>query len=199
MPMSTLPANIVPLPQQRRRALPWTLGLGAFGLALSLTATSAYLPPLLGRFTDSRTLIALVLGSEGLFALTLPVLIAPCSVRCQPPLGRRRPFMLVALLPMGFCLALVAFMPSLWLMTLILLAFFFAYYVYEPPYRGLYPDLLPRAAYGRAQGVQHLLRGLAIGVGLVGGGFLFDIWNPAPFLITAVGTVIACGAAAVFV
>ena len=50
-------------------------------------------------------------------------------------------------------------MPSLWLMTLILLAFFFAYYVYEPPYRGLYPDLLPQSEYGRAQGVQHLLRG----------------------------------------
>ena len=50
-------------------------------------------------------------------------------------------------------------------MTLILLAFFFAYYVYEPPYRGLYPDLLPQSEYGRAQGVQHLLRGLAIGVG----------------------------------
>ena len=48
--------------------------------------------------------------------------------------------MLAALGPLGFCLALVAFMPSLWTTTLIVLAFFFAYYVYEPPYRGLYPD-----------------------------------------------------------
>ena len=37
--------------------------------------------------------------------------------------------------------------------------FFFAYYVYEPPYRGLYPDLLPERVFGRAQGVQHLFRG----------------------------------------
>src|SRR5436190_18970210 len=199
MAMSTLPANIVQLPQQRRRALPWTLGLGAFGLALSLTATSAYLPPLLGRFTDSRTLIAVVLGSEGLFALTLPLVTGPWSDIFQTPLGRRRPFMLVALGPMAFCLALVAFMPSLWLMTLVLLAFFFAYYVYEPPYRGLYPDLLPQSEYGRAQGVQHLLRGLAIGAGLIGGGLLFDAWQPAPFLIASIGTVAACGAAIVFV
>ena len=35
--------------------LPWVLGLGAFGLAFSITTTAAYLPPLLGRFTDSRT------------------------------------------------------------------------------------------------------------------------------------------------
>ncbi len=197
--MSTLRANIVQLPQQRNRSLPWTLGLGAFGLALSLTATSAYLPPLLGQFTDSRALIAVVLGSEGLFALTLPLVTGPWSDTFQTPLGRRRPFMLVALAPMGFCLALVAFMPSLWLMTLILLAFFSAYYVYEPPYRGLYPDLLPPSEYGRAQGIQHVLRGLAIGTGLIGGGLLFDAWHPAPFLITAFVSVAACGATIVFV
>ena len=47
--------------------------------------------------------------------------------------------MLAALGPMGFCLLLMPFMPNLWTTTLIVLAFFFAYYVYEPPYRGLYP------------------------------------------------------------
>src|SRR5580765_8021421 len=126
--MSTQSAKVVPLPT-RPRSLPWTLGLGAFGLALSLTTTSAYLPPLLGKFTDSRTLIAVILGSEGIFALTLPLVIGPWSDTFQTPMGRRRPFMLVGLGPMGFCLALVTFMPSLWLMTLILLGFFFAYYL----------------------------------------------------------------------
>jgi MFS family permease len=196
--MSTIPARILPLPR-RKRGLAWTLGLGAFGLAFSLTTTSAYLPPLLGKFTDSRTLIAVILGSEGIFALTLPLVIGPWSDTFQTPMGRRRPFMLVGLGPMGFCLALVAFMPKLWLMTLILLGFFFAYYLYEPPYRGLYPDLLPASQYGRAQGVQHLLRGIAIGAGLIGGGLLFGVWHPAPFIITAFGTVAACGAAIVFV
>src|SRR3954447_227814 len=199
MPMSTLPANIVPLPQQRRRALPWTLGFGAFGLALSLTATSAYLPPLLRQFTDSRALIAVVLGSEGLFALTLPLVTGPWSDTFQTPLGRRRPFMLVARAPLAFCLPVVAFMPSLWLMTLILLAFFFPYYVYEPPYRGLYPDLLPPSEYGRAQGIQHVLRGLALGTALVGGGFLLKAWHAAPFMLAAFVTTGACGAAILFV
>ena len=39
----------------------------------------------------------------------------------------------------------MAFMPNLWTTTLLVFAFFFAYYVYEPPYRGLYPDLLPES------------------------------------------------------
>ena len=41
------------------------LGLGAFGLAFSITTTAAYLPPLLEKFTDSGTLIGLVLGGRG--------------------------------------------------------------------------------------------------------------------------------------
>jgi MFS family permease len=190
--------EIVHLPTARR-GLVWSLGLGAFGLAFSITITAAYLPPLLGRFTGSTVLIAAVIAAEGLFAIALPLVIGPWSDTFHTPLGRRRPFMLVALGPMAFCLALMAFMPNFWTTAMLVFAFFFAYYVYEPPYRGLYPDLLPRGIYGRAQSVQHLLRGLALGTALVGGGFLFHVWKPSPFLLAAVVCVAACGAAIVFV
>ena len=182
-----------------RRGLVWILGLGAFGLAFSITTTAAYLPPLLERFTDSNTMIAAVLASEGVFALTLPLVIGPWSDTFQTPMGRRRPFMLAALGPMGFCLAILAFMPNIWTVTLIVLAFFCAYYVYEPPYRGLYPDVLHESMYGRSQGVQHVMRGIALGVALVGGGFLFKVWHPAPFLLAAVVTTAACGATVLLV
>jgi maltose/moltooligosaccharide transporter len=181
-----------------RGAPVWTLGLGAFGLAFSLTTTAAYLPRLLKGFTDSTSLIGLVLGAEGAFALTLPLVIGPWSDTFHTPLGRRRPFMLAAIGPLGFCLALVAFMPSLWTMALLVFAFFFAYYVYEPPYRGLYPDLLPESVYGRAQGVQHLLRGLALGAALIGGAGLFHLWKAAPFLVSALVVVGACSVPIVF-
>ena len=98
--------------------------------------------------------------------------------------------MLVAVGPMTFALALLAFMPNLWTTALMLSALFFAYYVYEPPYRGLYPDVLPESVFGRAQGVQHVLRGVAIGGALIGGGYLFHAWHPAPFLVAA--GVVAC-------
>lgn len=177
-----------------QRRLFWILGFGAFGLAFSITTTAAYLPPLLHRFTDSGTLIGLVLGAEGVFALLLSPVIGPWSDSFHTPLGRRRPFMLAALGPLGFCLLLMAFMPNLWTTTLIVLAFFFAYYVYEPPYRGLYPDLLPPQTYGRAQGVQHVLRGIALGAALVGGGFLLKAWHAAPFVLAAFVTTAACAA-----
>jgi MFS family permease len=181
------------------RWLPWGLGLGAFGLAFSITTTAAYLPPLLSRFTDSGTLIGLVLGAEGVFAIALSPVIGPWSDTFHTPLGRRRPFMLAAVGPLAFTLLLMPFMPNLWTTTLIVLAFFFAYYVYEPPYRGLYPDLLPESMYGRAQGIQHVMRGIALGSALVGGGFLLKAWQPGPFVLAAFVTAAACGATILFV
>jgi MFS family permease len=115
------------------------------------------------------------------------------------PFGRRRPFMLLALGPMAVTLALVAFMHSLGSAALALFGFFFAYYIYEPPYRGLYPDRLPDTYFGRAQGVQHLYRGAALGGALVGGGFLLEVWEPFPFVLAAGITLAACGAVVVLV
>jgi MFS family permease len=176
-----------------RNRLVWTLGLGAFGLAFSITTTSAYLAPLLGRFTDSRTVIAGIISAEGIFALGMSLVIGPWSDSFHTPLGRRRPFMLIALPGLAGALALMGLMPSLWTTTLVVLAFYIAYYIYEPPYRGLYPDLLDESMYGRAQGVQHLLRGAALGIALVAGSQLFDVWHAAPFIVAAVVTTFACG------
>ena len=43
------------------------------------------------------------------------------------------------------------------------------------------------------------MRGIALGIALVGGGFLFKVWHPAPFLLAAVATTAACGACILFV
>lgn len=106
--------------------------------------------------------------------------------------------MLVALGPLAFCLALLAFMPNLWTTALLVFAFFFAYYVYEPPYRGLYPDLLPARLFGRAQSAQHVMRGLALGTALIGGSALFGVWEAWPFLVAAVVVTLACAAPVLF-
>jgi MFS family permease len=189
---------LVAVPPVRRRLL-WTLGLGAFGLSFSLTTTAAYLPPLLSRFTDSGGLIGVILGAEGVFALVISPVVGPWSDTFHTPLGRRRPFMVVALGPIGFSLLLMPFMPNLWTTAVVVMTFFFAYYVYETPYRGLYPDLLSADSFGRSQGIQHIQRGIAIGVALVGGGFLFKAWKPSPFLLAAVLTTTACGLAILLV
>jgi Na+/melibiose symporter-like transporter len=90
-------------------------------------------------------------------------------------------------------LGLGAFMPNLWSTALVVFGFYTAYYFYEPPYRGLYPDLVPESHFGRAQSVQHLFRGAALGIGMLCANELFKVWRPAPFLLAAVVTTAACG------
>jgi len=193
-PLAAVPALPTPVRSPGSDRLVWWLGLGAFGLAWSITTVAAYLPPLLEDFTESSTLIGLVLASEGAFAFFLPLLVGPMSDATQTSLGRRRPYMLLALVPMTVALASVPFMSTLHSTAIALFAFFFAYYLYEPPYRGLYPDCLPAGAFGRAQGMQHLFRGGALGGALVGGGFLLALWEPFPFVLAAGVTLVACGA-----
>jgi MFS family permease len=186
------------LPRQARpdetTRLIWTLALGALGLSWSITTVATYLPSILEDFTKSTALVGVVLSAEGVFAIVLPVLVGPLSDATRTPFGRRRPYLAFAIAPMTLALAMIAFMPGFAATAFVLFAFFFAYYIYEPPYRGLYPDLLPAEVFGRAQGAQHVMRGAAIGFALVGGGLLLSVWGPFPFVLAAGVTAVACAA-----
>jgi MFS family permease len=171
----------------------WTLGLGALGLAWPTATVAAYLPTILHGFTSSNALIGLVLGCEGLFALVVPVFVGPLSDATTTPLGRRRPYLLLAVPTMALPLALLGSLPTLWATTLLLFAFFFGNYVYEPPWRGLYADLVPAAVAGRGQAAAHVMRGVAMAGALVGGGFALAAWRPLPFVVAAGVTALACG------
>ena len=82
------------------RGLMWSLGLGAFGLAWSITTVAAYLPPVLGEFTHSATLIGLVRRRGDLRLLHAALRRAD---ERRDPLAARppRPFMVLALVPMA--------------------------------------------------------------------------------------------------
>ena len=66
------------------------------------------------------------------------------------------------------------------------LAFFIGYYLYYPPYRAIFADLLPRRLFARAQSGQAIERGAGLGVALLAGGVLLGLWMPLPFVIGGV-------------
>src|SRR5262249_40913987 len=87
----------------------------------------------------------------------------------------------LVLLPVTGSIAVAAFA---------VLAFFVGYYLYYPPYRALYADLLPRRLYARAQASQAILRGVGLGAALLAGGLLLSAWQPLPFVIAGVAIVL---------
>ena len=86
-------------------------------------------------------------------------------------------------------------MPNLWTTTLVVLAFFFAYYVYEPPYRGLYPDLLPESSTGARRASSTSCAASRSGSRSSAAASCSRCGTPAPFLLAAFVTTAACGAA----
>jgi MFS family permease len=162
------------------------LGLPTFGLALAISVLTTYGPVVLIHILRSPTAVGALIGGEGAFALVVPLGAGTLSDRLpSSPLGRRLPFVLVGAPLAAVGLVLLPFSTSIAVAGAAVLVFFVGYYVYYPPYRALYADLLPRVLYARAQAGQAIARGAGLGVALLAGGLLIGLWQPLPFLIGA--------------
>jgi len=133
--------------------------------------------------------IGLIIGGEGLFALFLPLVIGSWSDRLDTRFGKRLPFLIIAAPVAAVALVLMPLAPSLLSVAGLTLAFFIAYFAFYPPYRALYPDLVPERMHGRAQSSQAIFRAVGLGIALVAGGLLLSVWQPLPFILAAAALV----------
>jgi MFS family permease len=167
------------------------LALPTFALALAMSVLTTYAPVLLSEATSSTSAIGLAIGAEGLFALFLPVLVGWLSDRTSSRLGRRLPYAVFAGPLLVLPLAILPFAHSYAQTFALVSLFFVGYFVYYPPYQALFAELVPASHQGRAVGVQGVMRGLGLGVALVGGGLLLSVWTPLPFVLAGVALVLA--------
>jgi hypothetical protein len=124
-----------------RRSLA-VLALPTLGLALSITVVSTYVPVLARHFVSSSIIIGLIVGTEGLAAVILPVLVGTWSDQLHTRLGGRLPFVLAATPVVAITLITIGVASSLLLIVAGVVVFFAAYFVAYEPYRALYPDLV---------------------------------------------------------
>jgi maltose/moltooligosaccharide transporter len=177
-------------PFRAARSLLLVLGLPTLGLAFGISVLTTYGPIVLIHLTNSTSQVGAVIGGEGAFALAIPLVSGVLSDRLHgSPLRRRFPFVVVGAPLVVLGLVLLPFAGYVPLAVAAVLAFFIGYYLYYPPYRALYADLLPRSFYARAQSSQAVLRGAGLGVALLAGGLLLSVWRPLPFEIAAFAVV----------
>src|SRR4051794_856825 len=170
------------------------LGLPTFGLALSITVVSTYLPVVAKGFTGSTTVIGLLIGTEGLLALFVPLLVGTWSDQLRTRVGGRLPFVIAGVPVAALALALMGFMGALAPMALVVTIFFAGYFVAYEPYRALYPDLMDDEIAGRAQSSQAIARGIGTGLALLCGGLLMAAGKPLPFIAAAALLLFTTGA-----
>lgn len=171
------------------------LALPTFALALAITTVSTYLSEITRRYTHQTAVIGLIIGSEGVMALWIPLIAGTWSDKLRTRFGGRLPFVIAGSIPAAIALALIGFVHSLAVVAIVAALFFGFYFVAYEPYRALYPDLLDQdEVAGRAQSTQALARGLGTGLALLGGGLLLSLWRPLPFAVAAVILLAAIGA-----
>ncbi len=167
------------------------LGVPTLALALAVTVVTTYLPVVAQGFGGSTVIIGVIVGIEGLVALWLPLIVGAWSDRLRTRLGGRLPFLIAASPLVILGLAGMGVVQSIGTLAAAALVFFVGYFVAYEPYRALYPDVLPDAVAGRAQGTQALWRGLGTSLALVGGGLLLGLGQAAPFAAAALVYVVA--------
>lgn len=167
------------------RGLLLTLGLPTFGLAFAICILTTYGPVLLLDLAGSPGTVGALLAGEGALALAVPLVAGALSDRLPAGgrLGKRLPFVVVGGPLVLAGLVLLPLSVNLLVAGIALLLFFVGYYLYYPPYRALYADLLPRSQYARSQASQAVYRGAGLGLGLMTGGFFLGLWMPLPFVV----------------
>jgi MFS family permease len=150
------------LTQQQR--VPWSwvilMNIAWFGLLYTMFVTTVGLPLTMLRFTDDTRLIAFVTSVGGLAGIIIGPLCNYISDRLWSAWGRRRPFLLVAMIGTFFAMALTPYLPSL--VPLILLTVVSSLLgdvgsTFEP----LWLEIVPPEQRGRAFAIRGVLVSLA--------------------------------------
>lgn len=167
------------------------LTLPTLGFSTALSLVTTYLPVILKAILEgnpnSNTLIGFAIGGEGIFSALIPLWVGVVSDRIWTKRwGRRRPFMIFAAPFMAAALMLAPFQPSYLAIAVSTFVFFAAYHFYTSPYQSLLPDVTPSTSHGKVQGVQSFMRGGGMFLGMVVAGFMFERWEPLPFILCGI-------------
>ncbi len=156
----------------------WWIGFGFLGVQLAFTTYNAFLPLMYRNFIESRALIGLLMGTDNLIGLLLIPVIGAWSDRVNSPLGRRLPFVLVALPVAALAFFAIPFAAAM-LWTLIIAEVFFtaAMHSYRGPVISLMPDHTPPERRSTANGIINLMGGVGTLIAFGGLSLIYDI-NP---------------------
>ncbi len=155
------------------------------------------LPLMLAHTGRSAIWIGFAVGGEGIFALMVPWWVGAASDRLPPSLaarfGRRGFFLLLSAPLMAAAVIAAPFFHSFWTLAGVAFVFFAALHGYMTPLWTIMLDVVEDADRGRVQGARSILRALGLAYGLVGGGLLYSLWRPLPFILAAVMLLVTTG------
>jgi len=154
----------------------WWIGFGFLGVQVAFTTYNAFLPLMYRNFIDSRGLIGLLMGTDNLIGLLLIPVVGAWSDRVNSPLGRRLPFVIVALPVAALTFFAIPFAAALlWTLIISEIAFTAAMHSYRGPIISLMPDHTPPEKRSTANGIINLMGGIGTLIAFGGLSLIYDI------------------------
>ncbi len=163
----------------------WWIGFGFLGVQLAFTTYNAFLPLMYREFFATRAAVGLLMGTDNLIGLLLIPIIGAWSDRMNSPLGRRLPFIMVAL-PIAALthMAIPLAASVLFLLIITEIVFTAAMHSYRGPVISLMPDHTPPEKRSTANGIINLMGGMGT---LISFGVLSLIYDIDPRLTVGIG------------
>ena len=171
-------------------SFPWRktfiLGFGFFGISIVWPIFNSFIPPMLGKLGLAAGVIGFIMTWDNLINLFLQPYVGARSDRTVSRFGRRKPWLMAGAPLAATFFILVPFVrDNFILIALGILGTNVSMALFRSPTIAYLGDLFKPEQRSQANGVINLMGGLAGGVALFGGGTLYKLGVPLPFIVGA--------------
>ena len=162
------------------------LGLGFFGISIVWPLFNSLIPPMLTDLGLSAVAVGFIMTWDNILNVFLQPWVGARSDATRSRFGRRRPWLMVGAPLAALFFALVPFARTALLpLALAILGTNIAMAIFRSPTIAFLGDLFEPGERSQANGVINLMGGIGGAVALFGGGALYRMGIPLPFLAGA--------------
>jgi len=178
----------------------FTVGFGFLGISIIWPLFNSFVPPFLEDLGLSATVIGFIMVWDNIINMFLQPWVGAASDRTRSRFGRRKPWlMLGAPLAAGFFILVPFVRDNFVLIALAILGTNMGMALFRSPTVAYLGDLFPSEQRSKANGVINLMGGVGGALALFGGGALYKMGVPLPFIVGALLLLIAISVVLLFV
>ncbi len=170
------------------------VGFGFFGISVIWPIFNAFIPPFLEDLGLSATLIGFILTWDNIINMFVQPWVGERSDHTRSRFGRRKPWLMAgAPLAAVFFLLVPLVRQNFLLIALAILGTNIGMALFRSPTVAFLGDLFPAEQRSKANGVINLMGGVGSALALFGGGTLYKMGVPLPFVVGSLVLLIAIG------
>jgi MFS family permease len=176
------------------------LGFGFFGISIIWPLFNSLIPPMLEDLGLSAVVVGFILTWDNIINMFVQPWVGSLSDRTRTRIGRRKPFLILGAPMAALFFIMVPFVrDNFILIGTAILCTNIGMAIFRTPTVAYLGDLFRPQDRSKANGVINLMGGLGAAAALFGGGALYKIGVPLPFIIGSGVMLLAIGVVLIFV